>query len=329
MNSKQSRIPFCSLRQQHGDAAVNLVVALAAAILGFLFWQYYLAAPNQEQLHDQAISADSTSSVQTETGTANLLERQQETLRAPNPQGLSEQQSDGSVESTVDIDPSSDNNLPPLDNSDQFVRENLARLSETRTWKTWISTAQPIRKFSQFIDNVARGKVPHKYFRFMAPAGKFKVLGAADDEFTLDPAGYHRYDLIAKCIDSLDAATVVSTYETLEPLVQAAWSELKSDQAVGSRHAFDQVLLSAINKIRSAPAINDEIRLIRPSVMYKFADPKLERMNAVSKQMIRMGPRNTRMIQKKLDEIENLLKTQHSDTLGGYNSDASLLQPIG
>jgi hypothetical protein len=58
--------------------------------------------------------------------------------------------------------------------------------------------------------------------------------------------------------------------------------------------------------------------------MYKYADPKLERLNAVSKQMIRMGPRNTRIIQKKLDEIELLFRSRHNSL--SFSKQASVLK---
>lgn len=312
MNNKQSWFSNGIVKQQHGDAAVNFVVVIAAAILTFLLWQYFQSTSREDtQQNDRQATIEETTDKSSESTTDDLLNRQQETLRAPNPdQRLG--QSEVMPESTDDRNALNNQNIPPLDNSDTFVRNSLENLSETTTWKTWISTAQPVRKFTQFMDNVARGKVPHKYFRFMAPSGTFKVRTVSDDVYVLDPVSYHRFDAVAKCIDSLDAAMVVSAYEKLESLVNAAWSELKSDQVSGKNHVFDQVLLSAIKKIRSAPAITDEIRLIRPSVMYKYADPKLEHLNAVSKQMIRMGPVNTRIIQKKLDEIEALFDARHN-----------------
>jgi Protein of unknown function (DUF3014). len=38
-------------------------------------------------------------------------------------------------------------------------------------------------------------------------------------------------------------------------------------------------------------------------VVYKFADEQLQAMNAVEKQMIRMGPDNTRKVQEKLRQL--------------------------
>lgn len=317
MNNKQSQTQFSLLNKQTGDAVVNIVVLLGAAILAFLIWQYFQGDSADESLDsNQAVEIDQTrlsNSVDSLT-TDNLSKRQRELLKLKNKtssqmpngngddvSGLSAQNSESSVNS----------NLPGLDESDQMVRESLSTLSDTSIWRTWLGTAQPVRKFVQFMENLSRGKVPHKYFRFMAPSGRFKVDDGSNDQYVLNAEGYRRYDRITQCIDSLDAGSVVSVYTTLEPLIQAAWSEMNPDQSANN-HAFDEILLSAIKKVQTAPAIHDEIRLIRPSVMYKYADPKLERLNAVSKQMIRMGPRNTRIIQKKLDEIETLFRSRHN-----------------
>jgi hypothetical protein len=60
----------------------------------------------------------------------------------------------------------------------------------------------------------------------------------------------------------------------------------------------------------AAPVIEGRIALVRPTVNYKFADQKLEALSPVRKQMIRMGPENTRIIQNKVrmlvEELVNL-----------------------
>ena len=51
------------------------------------------------------------------------------------------------------------------------------------------------------------------------------------------------------------------------------------------------------------PVITAPIMLTQPVVMYEFADSKLESLNPVQKQMIRMGPKNTRALQAKIGEV--------------------------
>ncbi|HFD12619.1 MAG TPA: DUF3014 domain-containing protein [Crenotrichaceae bacterium] len=308
MDNKQAQYP----KKQHVDTVVVIVVLLCIAILAYLAWLHFQSTATDDLIGTEQSLDNKEIVPQTgDTGNDDHLKRQQETLRLDKQSKQLTQNTSKFKDESGHSNDIAESHLPELDKSDAFVRQSISNLSDTAVWKGWLKTAQPVRKFTQFMENVARGKVPHKYFQFMAPSGSFEVITDADDQYQLDPAGYKRYDMIAQCIDSLDAATVVRVYTTLEPLVNSAWAEIKPDQSTETRHAFDQVLLSAIQKIRSAPAITDRISLIRPSVMYKYADPKLEHLNAVSKQMLRMGPRNTRIIQKKLDEVEKVFLARH------------------
>ncbi len=316
MNSKQLDYPLSSLKKQQGDVAVKIVVLIAAVILGYFLWQYIQSSSNEEVTANDLNTDQSLSNAQDQTDTnVDRLKQQQKQLKLDKKNLTSSGSHTGSEATNQDQSTDANKLLPALGDSDVFARKLLSNLSTTPTWRVWLKTAQPIRKFSQFIDNIAHGKVPHKYFRFMAPSGKFKVDSVSDDQYFLDVAAYHRYDSIAKTIDSLDPADVLRVYEMLEPLVESAWGEIKTDQTNEKTHTFDQSLFTAIKNIQSAPAIHDKIQLIRPSVMYKYADPKLERLNSVSKQMIRMGPTNTRIIQKKLDDIEALFKARHNTNI--------------
>ncbi|HEB80283.1 MAG TPA: DUF3014 domain-containing protein, partial [Chromatiales bacterium] len=46
----------------------------------------------------------------------------------------------------------------------------------------------------------------------------------------------------------------------------------------------------------AAPEPSGPVRLVRPSVYYKFADPRLEALPAGQKVLIRMGPGNERRV---------------------------------
>lgn len=60
------------------------------------------------------------------------------------------------------------------------------------------------------------------------------------------------------------------------------------------------IIRAAVGKILQAPIVKGKVAVVRPSVRYKFADPKLEKLSALDKQMLRMGPENTQIIQQKL-----------------------------
>jgi hypothetical protein len=63
---------------------------------------------------------------------------------------------------------------------------------------------------------------------------------------------------------------------------------------------LEDIFTKAAAIILAAPARDGQIALERHSVHYKFADQQLEALNPIHKQMLRMGPDNTRIIQNKL-----------------------------
>jgi Protein of unknown function (DUF3014) len=56
-------------------------------------------------------------------------------------------------------------------------------------------------------------------------------------------------------------------------------------------------------ELLETPVIEKPIALTRPSVMYAFEDPELETLSSAQRQLLRMGPRNVRIVQQKLREI--------------------------
>lgn len=63
----------------------------------------------------------------------------------------------------------------------------------------------------------------------------------------------------------------------------------------------------------AAPDIKGPVKLVRPKVMYQFADPSLEARSAGQKILIRMGSDNAGRIKAKLNEIRHELTGQELD----------------
>ena len=55
------------------------------------------------------------------------------------------------------------------------------------------------------------------------------------------------------------------------------------------------------------PQITGPIELVRPNVMYVFADPKLEALPAGQKLLIRMGADNATVVKAKLMELRAII----------------------
>jgi hypothetical protein len=71
---------------------------------------------------------------------------------------------------------------------------------------------------------------------------------------------------------------------------------------LGVGGSFDAVLERAIVQLLETPVVNDPPRVepLSEGIGYGFTDARLEELTAAQKQLLRTGPRNTRIIQASL-----------------------------
>jgi hypothetical protein len=194
--------------------------------------------------------------------------------------------------------------LPMLNDSDSLIRDGVVSLTRHEGINAWLASSELIRKFVAFVDNVAHGQVAKEPVRTLAPEGTFLVKQIDEKTFELDPESYRRYNAFTEVIVSIDGRRAAEFYHLLRPLIQKAYDEL----GYGNR-SFDDVMFQASGRLLETPVIDEKIPLVRPVVMYKFKDEKLESLSAAQKQLIRMGPRNTRLLQAKISEVALELRT--------------------
>jgi hypothetical protein len=188
--------------------------------------------------------------------------------------------------------------LPLLDSSDQLIRDGVVSLTRHEGINRWLAPNELVRKFVVFVDNVANGQIAREPARALAPEGPFLVKPLSEDVFLLDEASYQRYDAVTSVLLSIDARRAAEFYDLLRPLVQEAFEELGYPDK-----KFEDEVFRAIGRLLETPVITEPIRLTQPVVMYEFEDAKLEGLSGAQKQMIRMGPKNTRALQAKLSEV--------------------------
>lgn len=188
--------------------------------------------------------------------------------------------------------------LPLLDDSDPLIRDGVVSLTRHEGINIWLAPEQLLRKFVAFTDNVSHGQVAKSPVRFLAPEGPFLVTPVDEETYVIDPASYDRYNRFTEVVVSIDARRAAEFYHLLRPLIAQAYGEL----GYGNR-SFDDVVFEAIGRLLETPVLESPVRLKRPVVMFKYEDEKLESLSAAQKQLMRMGPRNTRMLQTKLREV--------------------------
>jgi hypothetical protein len=184
--------------------------------------------------------------------------------------------------------------VPPLDESDPVVRELVGKLSSHPRVAAWLTTQGLVRNFTAVVVAVAEGKTPAGSLRSLRPSASFRVI-----DRTIDPNSFERYDPLADAVASLDAAGSARLYTTLKPRIEAAYRDLGFPDA-----PFDRALERAVVSLLGTPIPAEPIGVKpRGGTGYAYADPALEDLTAAQKQLLRMGPRNARIVQRKLREI--------------------------
>ena len=192
--------------------------------------------------------------------------------------------------------------LPPLGKSDDQVREAVDTFREGLPLSTLLAPKEILRKFVLAVNNVAKGEISRKYPPITPPPQGFKSTNKGGKRFVMTEENYARYTPYIEIIEAIDIKIVVKVYRQYYPLMQEAHKELAATK--GSFHAS---LLKAIDHLLQAPEQRGEIELIRPSVMYKYANPALEKLSAPHKLLLRTGPENTQKIKAVLKELRQVL----------------------
>jgi hypothetical protein len=191
--------------------------------------------------------------------------------------------------------------LPPLDESDELVRRLVADLSANPLLERWVARNDLIRTITVVTVNVATGESPRPNLQFLAPKTRFHPRRQGG-RLVPDPAGFSGYDPIADAIASLDAEGVVRAYRITEPLFEVAFKDFGMPDV-----RFRTILDRALTNLLAVPVLDAEVELVSHATTFRYADPRLEQLTPAQKQFLRMGPRNVKIIQSKLREIQAAL----------------------
>jgi len=185
--------------------------------------------------------------------------------------------------------------LPPLDDSDPLVRQRIGLLSSNRLVSAWLATKGLVRNFTVVVENISHGVNPSRHLSVLKPAGQFRVTTRGAN-VVIDPRTYARFTPIADAAASIDAAGAGRLYRSFKPLLQMAYDEL------GNQESIDRAVERAIGGLLQVPAVDGDVRVEQggEGIGYDYVDPRFDALNAAQKQLLRMGPKNIRVIQQQL-----------------------------
>jgi hypothetical protein len=185
------------------------------------------------------------------------------------------------------------------------LRELLEAVSVSATFRKWLAQGDLIQRWVVVTDNLAEGVSPRGRLPFMAPRQPFQAVKRGD-RWVVAEASYKRYDLLADVVGSVDVAAAVRAYRELHGPLEAAYRALGYPEG-----SLDKVTAAALHRLAAAPLHDGELEVSpggdAPNPIYLLASPGLEGLGAIEKHLLRMGPRNTRIIQAKARQLERAL----------------------
>lgn len=197
------------------------------------------------------------------------------------------------TDNIVELPPEESFILPDLDNSDALLREEIAGFSPQLA--EWLNTDQLIRKYVVITNDFSQGLRIEKHMRFLKLDQPFAV-DQDDKGIFIAAKSYQRYDKLAAAINAMNVQATLAVYKKFRPLLLQVFGEFNYP----GEYRLEDIFTKAAAVMLAAPVIEEPVALMKHANHYKFADPKLEALNPVHKQMMRMGPENTRIIKDKV-----------------------------
>ncbi|MGB5255854.1 MAG: DUF3014 domain-containing protein [Woeseiaceae bacterium] len=203
---------------------------------------------------------------------------------------------------SVDLTP-----LPPLDDSDSYFLLALVDIFGTAIEPFLVKDAI-IDRFVATVDNLPRDHVAEK----VRPVGRLSDAFRADinsknGPVYLSPENYQRYDRLVSRITSADIDDIVDAYRRFYPLLQQSYERLGYPNAY-----FNDRVIEVIDHLLATPDIEEPIELVRPHVLYEFADPQLEALSSGQKLLLRMGSEHAAVMKRMLRELRTQLAQQQA-----------------
>jgi len=203
------------------------------------------------------------------------------------------------VENVVEPEPV----LPLLNNSDSYVREELATMDGNSSLLMYLVSDELVRKFVVMIENISRGEFPERNLPLLYPQERMTVTELGSEFYLMDEQSYQRFNALVTSLTNISTESAVDFYQQLQPLFRKAYAEL------GLRNSeFNDVLMLAIDNVLNARMAPQPQQLIRPNLNYLYANPEIENYSDVEKLLLRLGPENTERLQRRLEFFKRRLE---------------------
>lgn len=191
--------------------------------------------------------------------------------------------------------------LPPIDESDKAFVDSAESVVGMPAADAFLIPKSVIRQLVVTVDNLTDASMSMRFRAFRKVDGRFEVAREGEALF-LEPHNYQRYAPFVKAVQLADVEALVALYFRWYPRFQEAYRELGYD----TRYFNDRVI-EVIDHLLATPDVEQPVELVQPKVLYQFKAPDLEALSVGQKALIRMGPKNARIVKAKLRELRKAI----------------------
>jgi hypothetical protein len=209
-------------------------------------------------------------------------------------------------------DPGASAATAPPPSIDPADLDALARAaSADPLYRRVVARGDLLRRAAVVLENLAQGDSPRLALELLAPRGRFEVALVRGRTVIAD-ASYARYDALAAAVASIDARTAAAFFRRAHAPLEAAYRALGYPGA-----SLDEVAGRALRAIADARAVEGPVEVVRDGGVWRFADPRLEDLGDVDKQLLRLGARNAAAVQAKAREVLRALDLSAEGPVAG------------
>ena len=260
---------------------LGIITTVVVIVILVIAWKYYSDNKAMQEQLEQAAALEAAQSMQEP-----VIEPSYE------PEPVSE------PETPIDLP---EPIIPPpvsLQNSDPQVQMAIADIAPELS--KWLVPDEQIRKWVLTVDMMADGTLPKRYRPIDFPMSSFSI-DEKDSVKLVSESNFDRLNEIINTATRIEPTVLARYYKEWLPTLEKAYAEQ------GKKGSFDQRLRQTMSQILAAEPLDQTPVLIRPKVLYQYADVKLEAASDIEKLLWRMGPENSEQLQNFVRELRNAL----------------------
>lgn len=177
------------------------------------------------------------------------------------------------------------------------VQESLASMVKDEKLFSLFYLNNFIQRVVVTVDSLPEKQVSQRYLPVKPPGGRFLVVGNS-----ISPENASRYQPYLQLVELIGTERAVDLYIRFYELFQAAYRELGYPQG-----HFNDRLVQVIDHLLETPQVKEPLGVVKPLLVYRFADPQLEERSAGQKLLLRMGEQNRWRVLELLRDVRGHL----------------------